>query len=399
MLPGGTFPSANGGQFWLLRMGLFELQRPKEPADDWVWLIDHTIQTGHGKCFVVFAVRVSRWKQKIADALAIDRDASVSLEHQDLSVWMIERINSSNGVVVCQQLERLSAETGIIPCCILSDQGADVRNGGEQFCQAADRPTVLVHDIAHAVANALKRQLDQCPRWTQFIADANRSKTKIRQTPCAFLMPPELKSKARWMNLETLVAWSGRVLAFLDNPHEALTRAQVVVDVEVIEEKMGWLRGHTESIAQWTTMMEAASSILKFVRRHGYHLKVPQDLQTLLSGFIDGPARGMVEEVLEFVGVQSLRAGEQPLPGSSEVLESLIGKGKQLMGCNKNGYTKAVLGMAAAVMNITVQTIHSALSTTKVRDVQTWINDNIGISLQAQRQRALCHCHSGTKPG
>ena len=49
MLPGGRFPSANGGQFWLLRMGLSELRRPKERADDWVWLIDHTIQTGHGK--------------------------------------------------------------------------------------------------------------------------------------------------------------------------------------------------------------------------------------------------------------------------------------------------------------------------------------------------------------
>ena len=30
-------PAANTGQMWLLQMGLYELQRPKESADDWVY--------------------------------------------------------------------------------------------------------------------------------------------------------------------------------------------------------------------------------------------------------------------------------------------------------------------------------------------------------------------------
>ena len=43
-------PSANGGQMWLLRIGLYEVMRAKEPADDWVWLADHTVQIGALKC-------------------------------------------------------------------------------------------------------------------------------------------------------------------------------------------------------------------------------------------------------------------------------------------------------------------------------------------------------------
>ncbi len=39
-------PSPNGGQMWLLRLGLYELSRRKEHADDWVWIIDHTIKVG-----------------------------------------------------------------------------------------------------------------------------------------------------------------------------------------------------------------------------------------------------------------------------------------------------------------------------------------------------------------
>lgn len=396
LLPGGRSPSANGGQMWVLRMGLFELRRAREMADDWVWLIDHTIQAGRGKCFVVFAVRLSCWRAKIARALATSPPTSVCLEHADLSVWMIERVESSSGEIVKKQLERLSAATGIVPCSVLSDQGADVRLGCELFCEVPERSTVVVHDIAHAVANALKRQLAHCPQWTRFLAEANTCKTQIRQTACAFLMPPELKAKARWMNLESLVNWSTRVRAFLDHPQEALARAQATIGLELVEQKMGWLRDHTASLKQWSTLLEAASTSLKFIRQHGYHQTTPTELRSQLSRFVDGPARALVEEVMAFVEVQSAQAGEQRLLGSSEVLESLLGKGKHMMGRAGNGFTKSVLSLAAAVTDLSSPTIHAALASTTVRDVQDWTREHLGLSLPAQRQRALGYHKNGT---
>jgi hypothetical protein len=61
LLPCGIDCTANGGQIWVLRLGLYELTRPKQQADDWVWMLDHTIQTGNGKCFLVVGVRLSHW--------------------------------------------------------------------------------------------------------------------------------------------------------------------------------------------------------------------------------------------------------------------------------------------------------------------------------------------------
>ena len=119
----------------------------------------------------------------------------------------------------------------------------------------------------------------------------------------------------------------------------------------------------------------------------------------MLAGFCDGPAAAMVAEVLQFVRTQSRACGRQRLPGSTEVLESLIGKGKQLMGRNKNGYTKTVLAMAAAVTDLTTEAIHAALHAVKVKHVQQWIEQKPGISLQGQRQRALPAPTSGTKTG
>jgi len=396
LLPDGIGPSANGGQIWLLRLGLFELQRPKDVADDWVWLIDHTIQTGNGKCFVVVGVRLSAWNAKRRDVLQNDPDASFALQHRDLSFWTIELMESSTGAAVQEQLRKLSDDTGIVPRCILADQGADVRNGAELFGE--NRPTVLVHDIAHAVANALKRQLNGTREWQQFVADANQFKTRIRQTPLAFLMPPDLKSKARWMNLEPLLEWSRRMGQFLDDATAALATLDQDIDLEVVASKLEWFHEHAASLEQWSAMLQACGTILKYIRNEGYHCGAASDLESLLRPYVNGPARAVVDEVLSFVRRQSSRAGADRLPGSTEVLESLIGKGKQLQGRNKNGYTKSVLAMAASVLDLSCETIQAAFAAVKPAEVAQWVQAKLGQSLQSQRQRALPNL-SGTKTG
>lgn len=52
-------PCANTGRLWIQRLGLYELTRPKEKANDWVWLADHTIQLDSVQCFLIVGVRLS----------------------------------------------------------------------------------------------------------------------------------------------------------------------------------------------------------------------------------------------------------------------------------------------------------------------------------------------------
>lgn len=46
---------------WLLRVGLYALQAPKEQAGDWVWIMDHTLQPGQFKCLLIVGVRLKDW--------------------------------------------------------------------------------------------------------------------------------------------------------------------------------------------------------------------------------------------------------------------------------------------------------------------------------------------------
>ena len=55
-------PCPNSGRLWLLRIGLFQLKRQQEQADDWVWMMDHTLQLGPDKCLVIIGIRSSAWE-------------------------------------------------------------------------------------------------------------------------------------------------------------------------------------------------------------------------------------------------------------------------------------------------------------------------------------------------
>jgi hypothetical protein len=387
-------PSPNGGQMWLLRIGLYELLRPKESADDWVWIIDHTIQTGSLQCLAVVGVRLAAWEAKRADP-----DQSAALEHHDLSAWMIEPVEKSDGPTVHRQLEELSRQTGIVPREVLSDCGADLQNGIARFCSEHPQ-TTAAKDISHAAANAVKRELNHDPQWAAFLADASHAKAKMRQTKFAFLLPPELKAKARWMNLDPLLTWSRKTLAFVATPRPVPGASW---EAHELEEKMGWIRSYQEPLAAWSQMLEVTASSLTYVREHGYHKDAQRELQEELANFTAGPetpASRAAEGLLMFVAEQSCDIPvNQRLLGSSEVLESLIGKAKQLEGQqSKSGFTKMILGLAASVCEATEHKVREALAAVKVHDVTTWITDHLGISLQGQRHHAFAAASPGTKP-
>jgi hypothetical protein len=57
--PAAIVPSASGARWWLQRLELFTLQEPLEVADDWVYLIDHSVQIGSVKVCVIVGLRLS----------------------------------------------------------------------------------------------------------------------------------------------------------------------------------------------------------------------------------------------------------------------------------------------------------------------------------------------------
>jgi hypothetical protein len=367
---------------WMLRLGLYELTRSRRKADDWVWILDHTVQLGPHKALAIVGVRLGRWKQK-------------PLQHEDVAVLDIAPMLRSTGEAVEARLAAVAKKTGV-PRAIVCDGGTDLRRGIADFRKT--RPGIAcLYDVKHKMALLLQRELEKDARWTKFIGHVNQSRARLTLTDLACLVPPNLKAKARYMNLEPLIRWGRNALAFLD--HARVIPGQNVRN-PAVDEKLGWLREYREALYHWSVLLAIAETVECHVRREGYHTMAAEALRGRLSGLaINASAHGMMADALSFVAEQSLQAspGER-LIGSSEVLESLFGKYKHLQGIHhQGGMTPQLLALGAAAGRQTVQTVRRAFATIRTRDVVQWCRQQLGMSLQAQRKHAFREQKPDTK--
>ncbi len=98
--------------------------------------------------------------------------------------------------------------------------------------------------------------------------------------------------------------------------------------------------------------------------------------------------RRLREELLNFIAQQSDQAKpNERLLGSSEVIESVIGKLKNMEADqNKSGFTGLLLSLAAIVSKTTEDVIQKAMESVPTKRVHEWLKQNIGKSLQSKRK-------------
>ncbi|MFC2176274.1 hypothetical protein ACFLR1_04835 [Bacteroidota bacterium] len=376
-LPGvSRTPCANSGRFWLLRVGLHELLCEKEKADDWVWMMDHTIQLGPWKCLIVVGIRLSRWLS--------DRRP---LRHEDMTLLNLTPMKQSTGEKVHEQLKATMEKVGR-PRAVVSDGGTDLKRSMEFLHE--DHPQVHhILDMKHKNATLLKRELTSDDRWASFVTQTNKTKLGVTQTSLAFLNPPSLKTKARYMNLDTLVCWGLEALAYLDRPGDVLGQP---VDRHKLREKLGWLRQYRRALEDWSELLAIARAAEDYVHSEGVHPLISDELQKLLEPLATrAGGRRLKTALLRFVAEQSasLPEGER-LIGSTEVLESIIGKYKRLQSSHsKGGMTAMLLSIGAIVGHKATAAIKTALQSVTTDDVSSWCRKHLGVTLQAQRKLAL----------
>jgi hypothetical protein len=373
-------PCPNSGRLWLLRIGLFRLTCRKQKADDWVWMIDHTLQLGPYKCLVIIGIRLSAWNR------------TRPLNHEDMTLLDLTPMEQSSGERVQEQLDAAARTTGL-PRAVVSDEGTDLKRAMQLFQE--DHPQVRhQHDMKHKNALLLKKELERDPRWGEFVKQANRTKLATTQTSLAFLNPPGLKIKARYMNLDTLVSWGTRALAYLERPDDP---PGLAVDRGKLKEKLGWLRSYRAALRRWSELLWIAHTAEKLVQG-GVHSSICDELQTQLQPAVRTPAgRRMSRAVLAFLAEQSAgMSANERLIGSTEVLESIIGKYKRVQSSySKGGMTAMLLSIGAMLGKLSPHTIKRALETVRTADVDIWCKQHLGTTLQSQRRLLL----SATKTG
>lgn len=104
-------PAASTIRSWILRLGLFALNRPLDKTQPWFWLIDHTIPIGSKKLLVILGGSLNQvpFGQRV-------------LALSELQLVALVPMETSNGQLVERELEQAALRTGV-PQLIVSDQG------------------------------------------------------------------------------------------------------------------------------------------------------------------------------------------------------------------------------------------------------------------------------------
>lgn len=371
----------------LLRVGLFLIQRTDLKRQDWVWLFDHTINAGTTKCLIVLAISLEDFNRLTGP-----------LAHHDLTVIGIAPVETSTGEIVCRQLEQLATRFGT-PIATLSDRGSDLKKGVELFQQK--HPGVRsYYDIVHLVSLVIKRILESDSKWEPYRQACCKCANFLRQISLAHLKPPTPKTKARYMNFDREVRWASRALGILQRVRSGnlSTRQRQRLPAELMEKRLGWLDEYRDRISIWMEVIYIGKAINELVRRSGYRHDTANRVGQLAGNVRYAESRLLIDEVVKEIQpmCEQLAPGES-MPGSTEVLESLIGKGKRLLHHSGTSITRQILSLATATTKITTELVQEALSSCRMKHLIAWTRETLRSGVHVARREDLQASDEETK--
>lgn len=373
-------PSFTGIRKWLGRIGIYELKREKKYREDWIFIVDFTVELGQQKALVILGVSQKYFQKEVLDR-------SRCLSHKDVEVLGIEIMDSTKGEMIEQQLDKISERVGV-PVQIVADNGSDLAKGIKLY-QQKHPEVIYTHDVTHAMALLLKKQLNSDERYQSFIKECNMCRQKLQQTELSFIAPPAQRSQCRYFNVERLTEWASNLLS---SSTELLMILMPDLDesliIEKMIEKLEWLTEYKLDIIKWNQMLLLTRSIETHLKKSGISNQSPSDLSEYRVIFPDNSLQDFHQNVFSYVTIQSEKLNKtDTFLASSDVIESLFGKYKYFSSrCPLQEMGQMILTIYLSTMNLTTNLIKDALETISFVDVEDWLTEVFGRSTLSKRK-------------
>ena len=357
----------------MAKVGYYKLHLDIDKSDDWMILIDESIQVGSQKFLVILGCR------------EIDLPRGRALKLEDLTPLHAVVQTKSDADSVLKALEAVKLRVGSIKG-ICSDECSNLVNAVNLF-KIDNAEVVHIPDIVHKLANMLRKQLEGEAEWELFIKSVNTAKAKMYNTPIACLAPPALRGKSRFLNLDVLADWASKTLHILKTEGSLKD-----YDPEYIEKHLGWLRKFEEPLTYYTNLVELACIARNLVRENGVHRYIGDDFAVEFENA--SPKEGwdvatceVADQIYRFLEEQGNKIEKgRVLLGSSEVIETFFGKYKSMQGNQtKAGFSGLVLAGLAHVGKIDRSIVQEALETSTHAQVNDWIKKYVGVTVHAKR--------------
>ena len=358
---------------WALRLGFHCFQQAQRPLDEpWVCVADFTMQIGCKKALMVLRVPLSALR--MGRALTLKQVEVIGLSLGE--TWNGARVNT----VLLSLFERCGW-----PSPVVSDCGSDSKKGIVDTVLAAPHRASWISDVSHVVANALKHSYAKLSLFQHFQRLGTRMRHRLQHTRFAFVLPPKARAKGRFLSVSRQGEWGLQTLAYLERKERE--RSPEATALALALRGLKPLKMFLTPCVRNTTCL---NEVMKIVTTQGLSTESMQACQERLSAL---PARSPIRKEVSHSVQHSLpvvELSDSPLLGSSDVIESLIGKATQRLEAHgRRELHKSILLIPCMCGALTPDLVAEALTTVRVQDVTTWVSENVGETMQSKRRREL----------
>lgn len=350
---------------WVKKYGLHLLCDTVQKSEDWVVIIDESVQFGQNKLLLVYGVRQA------------DIDFSRSLTFSDLTPLVLASKSSWTGDLIAEQLEKLEPLIGKIIYAV-ADQGNSIKKA------LKIRNVHHVYDITHCISLILEHIYKNDSEFKEYTKQLTYLRVTQSLSKTSHLLPPAQRTNSRFMNLRPISDWGISVLNLLENAPKSFS---------VEKEALQWAMKHKSLITELALLNEMINDIQLILKTRGLSLEALEACSTILNKANKDRLYLFKDALMEHLD-ETIKASPMDktinILCSSDIIESAFGKFKNYISNNPmTGITNLSLSLAAFTGKLSGEEVMKALSTIKEEKVKNWSRKNIGETTLSKRIRTL----------
>jgi hypothetical protein len=364
-------PSHTAVLSWVKKYGLHLLDKPTEKADDWIIILDESVQFGQNRLLLIYGVRNG------------DISFSRSLTFKDLTPLAIISRASWTAERIAEQLDIVEASIGKIKYAV-ADQGIPIKKA------LKIKGITHVYDITHYISLVVEQIYKDDEQFKEYTKKLAHLRSTQALGKMSHILPPVQRVTARFMNLRPISDWGMTVLELLEKgPESACTE----------KEYLNWMLAYKEFIHELAMLNEMINQIQSVLKNRGLSISTRKECEKILEKahagrlytFRENLSDHLLRTLKQILTPQELSDEEdKPIMCCSDIIESAFGKYKNYLQSNPMiGVTNLSLVLATFTGQLSKDEIAHALESTPMKKLEKWTSKNIGKTTLSRRMEVL----------
>ena len=365
----GKSPCYNTVENWIKKLGLSVYQ------DD---------QPCKGKKFaMVMDESIAINGQKLLLALAIPSEhQDRPVKHEDVTVLNMTVGANFKGEDIENKISEVTISAGSEPQYVISD------NAHNLVRAILDSGYVHYADISHSMGVILKKVYEKQPDFVELTTLLGKKRLQYHLTNKAYLLPPNMRTIARFMNMSEWVIWGNSMLACYNKlPKE-------------MQEAYAFINDYESLLQELMDALDAIRHIEHICKNKGFSCKTSKECQSYIVAHVIGNAyprqAHLGLKMLEYFRKEEAQLTEDMnICISSDIIESTFGIYKSKKSPNKlYGITPFALmiPLYPKVVNESVTktfNFKERLVNVKLKDIDAWTTEHLSKNWVTERTKTL----------